>query len=410
MEKHSEKEKTSDPSTPACIEEVDILSLEGPKRVYSIFDLDQQCFFTVTQNLSIKDRVRLKLVCKKWRDELNNKTYWEKLDFYPISSLLDQRILKHFCKTTAGCLTSLNLKNCFQITDAELKGVSLTCVNVTTLSLSNCWPVTDRGIKYIARNVKGITSLDISYCSQVHGIGFENHKWSNLRFLSISYCKSIGDDELELVLSRAPELRVLHARRCKKITDFGIFTMARFCRLLSRLDLGDCEVTEKTLQWISTGCQNLTSLNLTFCLKINFGGITDVSLALKNLRHIRFDHCTQLSDNSVLVLLAEAGPITHLSLRGCKKVTQGSIFKLVADLKNLVELDMSSCPQISEDSVKALLKMSPKLDIKFDTHYKKNIGKRAANAKIAGEVSLRERYTNIPKSSAVEKKVLQMDD
>jgi CRP-like cAMP-binding protein len=113
--------------------------LPKKKTLMHILELDQTCFYTIFQKIPVLERVRLRLVCKQWSDEISNKIHWERLELFAISSILDQKLLKHFCKNTSTNLMHLNLKNCFKITDAELKGISLTCVNIKQLSLSNCW-------------------------------------------------------------------------------------------------------------------------------------------------------------------------------------------------------------------------------------------------------------------------------
>jgi CRP-like cAMP-binding protein len=110
-----------------------------PSKLISILELDETCLYNIFQNVPVLERVRLRLVCKTWAEGLRNKIHWERLELFNISSILDQRLLKHFCKNTSNTLMHLNLKNCFKITDAELKGISLTCVNVKQLSISNCW-------------------------------------------------------------------------------------------------------------------------------------------------------------------------------------------------------------------------------------------------------------------------------
>lgn len=120
----------------------------------SIIDLDEVIFYTIGKYLDIKDKTNLRLVCHKFSEEFLSPVHWKKLELFTISSLLDQKLLKTLCKRTGALLNHLNIKNCYKITDAELKGISLTCPNLQQLSLSNCWPITDRGIKYLAKNTK----------------------------------------------------------------------------------------------------------------------------------------------------------------------------------------------------------------------------------------------------------------
>jgi hypothetical protein len=208
----------------------------------------------------------------------------------------------------------------------------------------------------------------------------------------------MSNDDLDRVVSRTPILEKLYIRRCTKITDFGIFTLARCCKKLKVLDFSDCSMTEKSIKWISSGGLDINRLIVKFCIHIDFGNLDKSVLEGKSLRTIKFDYCTQLCDVSAIFLLSGIKGLRNLSFRGCTKISPVAVLKLAAELNGLMELDLSSCRQLPEDLIDAVSRINPKLVVIFDLYHKRRIGKRAPDAKYSREESIKERYTNIPRN------------
>jgi hypothetical protein len=226
---------------------------------------------------------------------------------------------------------------------------------------------------------------------------------SQLISLNIVYCSSIRDEGLERLVLNMQKLEKLYIRRCKKITDFGIFTLARCCKKLKVLDVSDCAITEKTIKWISSGGLAITRLVAKFCVHIDFTNLDKGALSANSLQTIKLDNCTQLWDSMVISLLSGATSLKVLSLRGCTKITRVAVLKLTMDLKGLLELDLSSCNQLQEDLISDVEKINPKLVVVFDLYYKRQIGIRAPMALVSREESVKERFTNIPRNLSLTK-------
>ncbi|KAJ3392721.1 hypothetical protein HDU92_008224 [Lobulomyces angularis] len=366
----------------------------------SILHLDSYILYLIYNNLKFLDQLKLRSICKQWKEEFSAGPYWEKLIFNSMYRTLTKQILKHFCEISGSSLCSLELKNCFRITDTELKGLSLTCRNINDLSLLNCWTITDKGVRHIAKNLTKLKSLDLSYCSQIIGVGFYNHQWTGLKKVDLSFCKLIGDNELEILLSKATEMKQISLRRCSKITDFGLFLIVRYCRVISSIDISDCnQLAEKSLKIITSGCSLLTSLNLTFCTKISSAGIFEVVLASKNLTNLTLNHCTQLTENSIISFLSKATTVKYLSIRGCKTMTDAGVIRLIRCSNGLKEINCTACPDLTQDLIVAVKNINPCIKLTMDKPAPKNIGKKKAGAKKIAEIPLSERFTNLPRKN-----------
>ena len=363
-----------------------------------LFD-NMYILFVISQHLDIKDRISLRQVCHKWNIELQSRFYWEKIDFFTMSNVLNQSILKMFCENVGDSLQTLILKNCFKIGDTELKGISLTCKNIGVLSISNCWKVTDRGISYIAKNLVNIWALDVSYCSSLTGAGLVDHQWNSLENLDLSYLKQIQDLDIERIVTRAPEIRRMHLRRCKKISDIGIYHIVKICRNIEYLDLTDCDhLTEKAFKWIVTGCTELKTLDLTFCTRVILNNILP-NWSNNSISNIKFTQCNQLSRESILHLFNCAHSVRYISLRGINKVDDFYIAKIIQSNPHLYSVNVTGCLEISDTLKTSLKKAKYNTEIVTDDIALRNlmIEKRKKAVDVAKEVSIKERYMNVPR-------------
>ena len=202
-------------------------------KIRNILDLDEVELSIVFSQIPPLQLLALRGVCLKWSEVLLGSIFWANLDLQRYASSVNRYMLESFADICAHNLRYINLTNCWMIFDDNLITLTQVCPYIKGLSISNCWKITDYGLAYVANNSPKMLELDISYCGQITGAGLKEHKLFLLKKLDISYCKQITDDTLEKALSKMSELRVIHLRRCSRITDFGIFIIVRFCRSVS---------------------------------------------------------------------------------------------------------------------------------------------------------------------------------
>jgi hypothetical protein len=176
------------------------------------------------------ERIRMNYVCSKWYKILSDPQSWEYLNCHPIFTDLNPTMFTHFCKQSGEALMSVNLDSCWKILDDDLGLLAANCPNISHLSISNCWKISDKGLSYLAVGLPNVKSIDTSYCAQLNGSGFLDHRWTSLRSINLTYCKQIGDEQLEKILCRTVEVQHIQLRRCSRITDFGVFLVVRYCR------------------------------------------------------------------------------------------------------------------------------------------------------------------------------------
>ena len=71
--------------------------------------------------------------------------------------------MKHLAKLNN--LTSINLNNCYQITDDGLEHLA-SLKNLISIELSRCYQITDKGLRELIL-IENLTSIDLSGCQSI---------------------------------------------------------------------------------------------------------------------------------------------------------------------------------------------------------------------------------------------------
>ncbi|KAJ3022550.1 hypothetical protein HKX48_005868 [Thoreauomyces humboldtii] len=301
------------------------------------------------------DRLKLRLLSKRWNEALRNPVHWETLDFSSIFSVAAPKTFTSLWELSGEHLMTLQLKSCWRIDDIALKALARLCPNVRSLSLSNCWKFTEDGLSFLTQGLLNIREVDLSYCGQINGTSFQRHRWHRLRMLDLTYCKQIGDDSLEALLSRISDLTHLRIRRCIKMTDSGMFSIVRYCRQLQVLDAADCDrFTDRCLKWLATSNKDLHYLDFTFCKRITNAGLYELSLGQQAFTHLDFSYCGHLTDASIVFFTSGVQDLRFLSLRGCRNVTNNVMKHLIRTAPMLRTLDVTGCPLVTVEGKQTL--------------------------------------------------------
>ena len=88
----------------------------------------------------------------------------------------------------------------------------------------------------------------------------------------------LDDDAVVAMTSTRRQLRSLHLRGCRHITDGAVAAVAAGCTQLTLLHLGYCfNITEAAVAAVAAGCTQLTSFELSGCRKITDAGVAAVA-------------------------------------------------------------------------------------------------------------------------------------
>ncbi|XP_042022234.1 F-box protein At3g58530-like isoform X3 [Salvia splendens] len=294
------------------------------------------------------------------------------LDFHEMSDA-GNRLVAALSLPRYQNVKHINLEFARDIEDKHLENLKNKCgnsvMNVETLNLNGCQKISDIGIGFVTSNCSRLKVFSIYWNVRVSDLGIRNLV-DNCKLvidLNLSGCKNVTDESLKLIAENYQGLQLLNITRCVKITDKGLdmilvkcsslhslnlyalssFTDAAYKRIsllthLRFLDLcGAQNLSDDGLSCIAK-CKNLTSLNLTWCVRITDQGVVSLAEGCKSLEFLSLFGIVGVTDKSL-----EA-------LSGCCSAT-------------LTTLDVNGCIGIKRRSRDELLQLFPKL-VCFKVH------------------------------------------
>ena len=225
-------------------------------------------------------------------------------------------------------LTSLNLKDCINISDQAIAGLAERCRNLQVLSLNGCEKLTQTGLNYLANPLHfkvgmsdSLKVLDLSYCSSVSTTSLLDllETCASLEDLTIDGLISVNDDFVHQMCLACKTITKLSMQRCQQITDASL-----------------CSITDYL--WIET-------LNISNCSKITDVGIETLSLVCSGIQ--------------------------SLITKKCNKLTNKTLFSMIRNCKDLRLLDVSECPLVDKEAIANMIKFN-KNSVRLVSSYNRN--------------------------------------
>ncbi len=326
-------------SSTAQQEPVHDLSQATPQRAKThIKSISKDVFGNILSFLPALEQITcVPRVCKDWSNLplVNNG----RLD---LSELTNLRDLKTILDQASGIrITSINLTNCKNITDADLAHLS-SLTSLTSLNLSGCKNITDAGLAHLL-SLTSLISLDLSDCNITDANLALLSKLTLLSSLDLSGCQNITDAGLAH-LSSLTLLSSLDLSVCHNITDAGLARLSSLT-LLSSLDLSGCRNIIGTGLAHLSKLTSLTSLDLGVCRNITDAGLAHLS-KFTSLSSLNLRWCRSITDAG-LAHLSSLTSLSSLSLSGCKNITDVGLVHL-SSLTSLTSLDLSECKKITD--------------------------------------------------------------
>lgn len=253
----------------------------------------------IFQYLELHHLLRLRAVSSHWSEVLSKSVdVTRDLDLSIYNrQLTDDVLVKIICPFVGNRPRSVNINNCFHITDEGFNALASTCaLNSTTWKMKSVWDVTASAILDMTSKATGLQEVDLSNCRKVGDtlmariLGWVVHnnqktiegKTSSikptiqtaectvygcpqLKKLTLSYCKHVTDRSMHHIASHAAgRIEEMDLTRCTTITDQGFqyWGNARFTSL-RRLCLADCTyLTDNAIVHLTNAAKQLQELDL----------------------------------------------------------------------------------------------------------------------------------------------------
>jgi len=347
-----------------------------------IANLPDATLVNIFSYLTTCDLCRVSQVCKRWNALYLSEELWQQIQITNLSRLdIDDimNILLQRLAYSTSCLgiRQIRLDGCLRLSDSGLKVIALRCPELRALEISSCTQVTPKGVHHVLTNCPNMLYLNLSKCDSLTGFSYEfltPLTFSAMRYLDLSTCSSVTDEDLHDFLSSMNYLQYLFLRRCDYISNVGLETIARYCQNLKEVSLNDCvNVTDHGIVKLLQSCQNVRYLSLAKCPISNSVLEQLASVPNNSLRHVNFYDCDSITDSGIMKLsascprlrsldigrcakltdaslygLSRCTFLRRLNLRGCERVTDAGIRKLATTCTNLRNLDVRECVFSSE--------------------------------------------------------------
>ncbi|KAJ5888198.1 hypothetical protein N7495_008239 [Penicillium taxi] len=369
----------------------DVISFSKPHSVaHSPSDAHRGIFpdavlVNIFKYLELHELLRLRAVSSYWSDILSSSPHVARdLDLSVYNRCLtDDVIVKIICPFTGNRPRSVNISNCFHITDEGFNTLANTCAPLaTTWKMKSVWDVTASAILEMTTKATCLQEVDLSNCRKVGDtlmariIGWVipgNQKPTEgksatikptletaegivygcpqLKKLTLSYCKHVTDRSMHHIASHAASrIEEMDLTRCTTITDQGFqyWGNARFTNL-RKLVLADCTyLTDNAMVHLTNAAKQLEELDLSFCCALSDTATEVLALQCSQLKSLKMSFCgSAISDPSLRSIGLHLLSLEHLSVRGCVRVTGVGVEAVAEGCNQLRSFDVSQCKNLA---------------------------------------------------------------
>lgn len=363
--------------------------------------LPDSVLLNIFQFLELHHLLRIRAVSSHWSGLLTRSAdVIHDLDLSVYNRrITDDVLVKIICPFVGNRARSVNINNCFHITDEGFTALAATCApNTTAWKMKSVWDVTASAILDMSSKATNIQEVDLSNCRKVGDtllariIGwivpadqkmgekqssikptFQTAECSvygcpKLKKLTLSYCKHVTDRSMHHIASHAAgRIEEMDLTRCTTITDQGFkyWGNAQFTNL-RKLCLADCTyLTDNAIVHLTTAAKNLEELDLvslhpikceislftnphqTFCCALSDTATEVLALQCSNLKYLNMAFCgSAISDPSLRSIGLHLLSLRHLSVRGCVRVTGVGVEAVAEGCHQLQVFDVSQCKNL----------------------------------------------------------------
>eukprot|EP01137_Pigoraptor_chileana_P021493 Opistho-2@85300 len=304
--------------------------------------------------LDVRERAVAAQVCRSWHSMINDPALLEHVCLSAAHKSVTDRVLLVLLERWGAHIVSLDLSNCWHVTDGGIKAIASHCPKLRNVSLFSCWEATTDGLTALVTALPEIESLNLSNCRKItdESMAAIGAHCGGLRELELSYCKNLSDAGLESIVAKCPKLRLLNLQRCTRLTKegFGVFRRNPnpHMRTLVLSDL--ISMDDKAVLDICVGCPNIADLRISFCFGISEVALSHIATHCSQLIHLDVSCCgNAVTDSSVAVIASSPvlSRLASLNLRNCPLVTDQAVMSLDAGCPALTRLNVSNCKAVA---------------------------------------------------------------
>jgi hypothetical protein len=228
--------------------------------------------------------------------------------------------------------------------------IALKNPNLEAINLSGCIKTSFQGLKTLIYGCSNLKVLKVGSMNKlaVNGEFLKLLEKTNIHTLGLNNCLLQDQDMVILAEALNSKLFDLDLSYCESIKDEGIQMLVRKCQNIRRLKLyGLPEISDASLSQLGS-LSNLQDLDLSMCVKITDSGIENLVKA-GSLRHLKLYGCKFLTSESLRHISKYCRHLKSISLYGNDQINEVTVMDLLLSCKNLHSLDLGSCKNISRE-------------------------------------------------------------
>ncbi|XP_077277868.1 putative RNA-binding protein EEED8.10 [Temnothorax americanus] len=341
----------------------------------SIHMLNDDCLRHIFLFLTIKERVRIEIVCKRWRDlsqdlwrtmtfDLTSPTWnfiyesdpnfmftsdpWCPLKMHPDGFHAFYKILLKYGRF----LTRINLGYGIQriLRPRALTVIGKLCPNLTSIDVTSL-TVFAPGIRALANNCRNIIKFNLgpSICSCETELKCFFKLNQNLEYLAITENSICGEC---LLCLPAQTMRTIILDRCNYLRDTHLSMALKELENLNHLAINKCiGIAKHTLEVVGQHCKSLRTLELDGDFPSAQTADMLYLIHLVNLKVLRITDNPKVSDDFLTDLVQHCQQLTNVDITGCSNVSDVGLMA-IATLVKLEKLNISYIHQITDDGLK----------------------------------------------------------
>ncbi|KYN03547.1 Putative RNA-binding protein EEED8.10 [Cyphomyrmex costatus] len=331
--------------------------LQNDSENVSIHMLNDDCLRHIFLFLPIVDRVRIEIVCKRWRDLSQDSWHMVKtLNLSPSTwgfshnHVIHTALLRKILLKCGRFLTRIDLDEPLHyLSQSTLTIIGKFCPNLTSINIT-ALTVCASGIRTLANNCRNLIKFCLGpstySCDNELKYLFKQNR--NLECLVITRNNILGKSLLFL-----PEQTVhtIILDRLDYLQDNHLSMALRKLENLTHLAINEClGIAKHTLEIIGQHCKNLKILELNG----NFPSVQTADMLylvhLINLHDLKITYNPKISDDFFTDLVQHCQQLINVDITGCCNVSDAGL-AAIATLVKLEKLIVSYIDQVTDEGL-----------------------------------------------------------
>ncbi|KAG8225982.1 hypothetical protein J437_LFUL005336, partial [Ladona fulva] len=337
------------------------------KRNFGIDHLNDDCFVEIFSYFSMREKIRLELVCRRWRrillDQWKMTTHlnFEKEHRF---AKLNVNILQGILEKCGPSIQTVDLPQFHILRRSTVHMIANFCINLRHLSIQNL-ALSSKDVEVLISNCKLLKSLELKrpLTKKHHNFGFIQQVLEKIPLESFVFMHK--KDDCKFLSSLPPTLKHLELISCSKLNEtYLISGLAKATNLQSfRISkVPDTLFCAENFYSNISNVEEFCAVNITDSHSRFFGGSARPLHLYNHLHNLRklYLKCSQFPDDSILAKISEGcKKLEVLDISGCelhthtKQVSDRGIAALVKNCA-LTDFSISHCPGFTDHGLSLL--------------------------------------------------------